>query len=101
MKWWPRRRKVEPVTSNAYDLWVKADGDREEYRRLLREAGLIRPLAPGEEPEPLPCGWPGPSNGTVTDDVWTDDLADESLRLAREHFAAGAETWPEWDGDKT
>lgn len=50
-------------TSDPYALWRQAGGgtpmyDRAEYRRLMTEAGLIIPLAPGETAEPLPCGWP-------------------------------------------
>jgi len=50
-------------TPSAYDLWKQAGGETDdyskaEYRRLLAEHGLIRPLAPGERAEPLPCGWP-------------------------------------------
>ncbi len=41
-----------------YDLWVQSAGDRAEYRRLLREHGLLIPLKPGEAAESLPCGWP-------------------------------------------
>lgn len=43
---------------SAFELWQQAKGDGDEYRRLLLEHGLIRPLEPGEEPTPLPCGWP-------------------------------------------
>lgn len=32
----------------------------------------VRPLAPGETAEPLPCGWPGPANGTAVDDESED-----------------------------
>jgi hypothetical protein len=41
-----------------YDLWRQTDGDRERYRELLIEHGHLIPLQPGEQPEPLPCGWP-------------------------------------------
>jgi len=43
---------------SAYDLWVQAGGDRDLYRELLLERGLLIPLKPGETAEPLPCGWP-------------------------------------------
>lgn len=38
-----------------FELWQQADGNAEEYRRLMRHHGH---LVPGK-PEPLPCGWPG------------------------------------------
>lgn len=48
---------------SAHELWKQAGGgtdrfDRDEYRRLMVEHGLLIPLAPGEKAEPLPCGWP-------------------------------------------
>lgn len=48
---------TEPRPS-PYELWQQANGDRDEYRRLLLEHGHLIPLKPGEKPEPLPCGWP-------------------------------------------
>lgn len=41
-----------------YELWTRAEGDRERYRALLREHGLVRDLLPGEQATTLPCGWP-------------------------------------------
>lgn len=43
---------------SAYDLWVQADGDRERYRELLLEHGLLIPREPGDDSPLLPCGWP-------------------------------------------
>jgi hypothetical protein len=47
-----------------YELWVQAGEDAGEYRRLLREHGLL--LLPGDPgydqgSATLPCGWPGPA----------------------------------------
>lgn len=54
---------ARPPTPEPYDLWKQAGGgtksfDRERYRDLMIEHGLLIPLEPGEAPEPLPCGWP-------------------------------------------
>jgi hypothetical protein len=43
-------------------LWEQAGEDPAEYRRLLREHGLL--LSPGDDgydeaEANLPCGWPG------------------------------------------
>lgn len=42
-----------PDMPSPAELWQQAGGDRDEYRRLLRERGH---LVDGP-PEPLPCGW--------------------------------------------
>lgn len=41
-----------------FELWQQAEGDRDRYRELLLEHGYLVPLQPGQQPEPLPCGWP-------------------------------------------
>jgi hypothetical protein len=46
------------MSRSPYELWVEAGGDRERYRALLRERGVIRDLEPGEQQTTLPCGWP-------------------------------------------
>ena len=46
---------AEATRPSPFELWQQADGDAEEYRRLMREHGH---LVPGP-PRPLPCGWPG------------------------------------------
>jgi hypothetical protein len=64
-----RRPEPEPPNpaprSNAYDLWVQADGDRDEYRRLLREAGLIveRTEPSCTDPQHGTCGYFCPTCG--------------------------------------
>jgi len=51
----------ESLRPSPGELWQRAGGDRDEYRRLLREHGHI--LAPGDAgydpdaPRTLPCGW--------------------------------------------
>jgi hypothetical protein len=42
-----------PDVPSPVDLWNQANGDRDEYRRLLFDHGM---LVPGKA-EPLPCGW--------------------------------------------
>jgi hypothetical protein len=60
------------------ELWHQAGGgtddfSRDRYRELLIAHGYLIPLEPGETPEPLPCGWPGPQrddfNPEESDDV--------------------------------
>lgn len=52
---------TEPGRPTPGELWQQAGGNRDEYRRLLREHGHI--LGPGDEgydpgkPRTLPCGW--------------------------------------------
>lgn len=41
---------------SAYELWVQADGDSDEYRRLLWEYGHLIPRQDGDDGA-LPCGW--------------------------------------------
>lgn len=46
-----------------HELWRQAGGetdafDRDRYRALLIQYGHLVPLAPGEQAQPLPCGWP-------------------------------------------
>lgn len=53
----PWTSDVEPadrLNPSPYALWVQANGDRAEYRRLMVEYGY---LIPGKQ-ENLPCGWP-------------------------------------------
>lgn len=52
-------------TPSAYELWVQAGGDRDAYRQLLRDHGL---LSPGNA-EPLPCGWPTTAGRTPADEI--------------------------------
>lgn len=40
------------------ELWQQAEGDRDEYRRLLWEHGLLVARQPGDKSPLLPCGWP-------------------------------------------
>lgn len=54
---------AEQTRPTPEELWRQAGGgtpgyDRDRYRALLREHGHLIPLAPGETPQPLPCGWP-------------------------------------------
>lgn len=37
-------------------LWERANGDRDEYRRLLLEHGHLIPRQEGDDGS-LPCGW--------------------------------------------
>lgn len=65
------------------ELWQQAGGgtpnySRDRYRELLREHGLLVPLASGEKPQPLPCGWPG--RPTTQDDA---DLSDDARRTVQ------------------
>lgn len=46
------------TSPSPYELWEQSGHDGEKYRALMREHGLLIPLAPGEKAEPLPCGWP-------------------------------------------
>lgn len=52
----------EPVPHQTpYELWVQAEENPDEYRRLLREHGhILRPGDAGYDPDAprtLPCGW--------------------------------------------
>ncbi|MER7280371.1 hypothetical protein ABT369_38640 [Dactylosporangium sp. NPDC000244] len=76
---------TQPVVPSAVALWLEAGGgtrgfDRDRYRQLLRDRGL---LVPGE-PEALPCGWtPGGLRG---------EFAGPSVTEAPEHRAARQRT---------
>lgn len=55
--------KHDETMPSAYELWKQAGGgtseySSDEYQRLMREAGLLVPLKPGEKPQGQPCGWP-------------------------------------------
>jgi hypothetical protein len=40
-----------------FELWQQANGDADEYRRLLREHGHLIDREPGDDSPLLPCGW--------------------------------------------
>lgn len=64
-----------------HELWEQSGHDGGRYRALMREHGLIRDLAPGEKPEPLPCGWPAKrAEGTLL-----LRLLNRTLVLMKEH----------------
>jgi hypothetical protein len=64
-----RRRRPEPPNpaprSNAYDLWLQADGDPDLYRQLLADAGLIveRTEPRCADPQHGTCGYFCPTCG--------------------------------------
>ena len=43
--------------ASPYELWQQAGGDRDEYRRLLREHGHLIDREPGDDSQVFPCGW--------------------------------------------
>ncbi len=49
-----------------YDLWVQAEGDSAEYRRLLVEHGHVVAKEPGDDGS-LPCGWKPKRPADTTD----------------------------------
>jgi hypothetical protein len=58
--------RLWPGKPSPAELWRQAGGgtpdfSRDRYRELLIAHGHLTPLEPGEKPEPLPCGWPGPT----------------------------------------
>lgn len=74
---------------SAYELWVQADGDRDRYRQMCRDHGL---LIPGK-PEPLPCDRTSMAERSPADEI---RLAVETLRNPLrcgnpEHMEAEAE----------
>lgn len=66
-----------PGDPSVVDLWKQARGDGGEYRRLLREHGM---LVDGPA-EPLPCGWtPGQRQLEVGDRIrFVGDGVDQEL----------------------
>lgn len=52
-----------PARPSPGELWRLAGGGTDQYRQeyyreLLLAWGMLTPLAPGEERQPLQCGWP-------------------------------------------
>jgi hypothetical protein len=74
-----------PDVPSPVDLWKQANGDRDEYRRLLFDHGM---LVPGKA-EPLPCGWtPGgrhepPEHRAARQRTREEDDAAEGAKYAR------------------
>lgn len=88
---------------SAYALWKQAGGetdrfDRDEYRRLMVEHGLLIPLEPNEKAEPLPCGWPH-HTPDMTHGEATEERAERIRRQAmRDHPFAPDERDPRYCG---
>lgn len=68
------------MTPTPGELWIQAGEDGAEYRRLLREHGL---LAEGPAEQSLPCGWT-PGGASTTDTPGPGHFEEPHHRAARQ-----------------